>query len=904
MNIRAKLFTFFLFVSTSIIGGSIYYAQLNESVSKQAQGLILETTQLVEQAYYTQSTFSAQLQAWKNILLRGQQSSNYYKHLQDFYHQEREVRRAIESLVEKTVRFPHILFTAQELQQTHLKLGRTFRSALQTFNETDIDPGPVTDRALQGLEDLPRQQLAELVDLLQNNSKLQINAIESAKVHKERMLFFGLLALSGFALLAYFLILDRRVAIPAEQATILSNIVENAEQAAKFGTWEWDSNQKNHYWSPGLYTILNLAKNVKPSYTEFLKCIASSEQEHVRRVLDEARAELKSFSVSARVIQHGGSGAKIIELRGQVQRVNANNVRVSSIIYDITERVSTEDQLALFARMFQHTGEPILISDAQNHIIDVNAAFESHMGYEKSQVLGKDPNIFASNKNTKKVYQTMWAELSNHGFWQGELVNRHKKGQILTFWVAISCIRNQQGELENYIASYSDISELKAAEARIHRLAHHDALTGLLNRSSLESQLNQALLSAHREKQHIGVLFIDLDRFKVINDTLGHHAGDAVLIEVAKRLVANLRESDIIARIGGDEFVVAILNIESSRSLANLLSNLSAVLAEPYLVANQRVISSPSIGVSLYPNDGDNTDTLMKNADTAMYYVKNNGRNNFHFYTEEMNTLIQDKLSLEQELIEALESQQFELYYQPQISERNDQVTGVEALIRWHHPTRGMVPPDSFIPIAEESGLIIQIGQWVLNEACSALSRWRAQGLTEIGMAINISPRQFRAADFVKQVEAALKQHDVANGLLELEITESQAMENAEKTIQILHELKRFNVSIALDDFGTGYSSLAYLKRLPIDVVKVDRSFIKDIGEDINDEEISIAAISLSHNLGLKVVAEGVENKYQRAFLKECKCDLLQGYYFSKPLPETELLKWISDYNNHFFSED
>ena len=443
-----------------------------------------------------------------------------------------------------------------------------------------------------------------------------------------------------------------------------------------------------------------------------------------------------------------------------------------------------------------------------------------------------------------------------------------------------------------------DTSTIKAAEEKIYKLAHIDSLTGLLNRNSLEDRLQQSILMCKRNSTPLALLFLDMDRFKTINDTMGHHVGDALLIEVAKRLQNNLRESDIIARIGGDEFIIVMPDFGHLENLQTKTTLLIEKLSKPYLFENNKLMSTPSIGISLYPEDADKSTDLMKNADTAMYYVKENGRNNFHFFTENMNALVKERIVIEDELMNALNNDDFSLFYQPKVSDSTKQLIGFEALIRWHHAEKGLIAPDQFIPIAEESNLILLISNWVIDEACKTLSKWRTNGLPEFSIAINISARQFVSENFIEQIASALKRYNLSAGSLELEITESQAMQNPEKTIYILNELKKLGVSIALDDFGTGYSSLSYLKRFPIDVVKVDRSFIKDIEYDKNDAAITMAAIALSHNLGLKVVAEGVETQQQLDFLNQYQCDIFQGYFFSKPLPEEEVKQWCIEYTS------
>lgn len=556
---------------------------------------------------------------------------------------------------------------------------------------------------------------------------------------------------------------------------------------------------------------------------------------------------------------------------------------------DISDRKRAEEALRLYAKVFENSGEAILITDGQNRVIAVNQALERDTGYLARDLLGKDPRVLSAHRTPRETYQTMWAALQESGYWQGELWDLRKDGMIYPKWAAISAIRDEKGRLTNYIASFTDISERKAAEARIDHLAHHDALTGLFNRYSLESRLAQALLAARRDEQQLAVMFIDLDRFKVINDTLGHHAGDQLLVEVSDRLSRCVRESDIVARLGGDEFIVVLAALSNEMDAVLVARKILAVLSAPHEVDGRLLHSTPSIGIALYPANGDDADTLMKNADTAMYHAKEKGRNNFQFFCPDMTAAATERLELERDLRSALENQEFELHYQPQVRTQSGEIHGVEALIRWRHRERGLVPPLKFIPIAEETGVIEAIGAWVLREACRQMAAWRNEGFALQHVAVNLSAHQLRSPELLSQVRDAIAEFDLAPGVLELEITESVAMEDPERAIDQLRALRDSGVELAIDDFGTGYSSLAYLKMLPIHTLKLDRAFVRDIETDENDAAISAATLALARNLGLRVVAEGVETEAQRRFLSEHACDLLQGYLFGRPEPADDL---------------
>ncbi|MCW8962946.1 MAG: EAL domain-containing protein [Gammaproteobacteria bacterium] len=543
------------------------------------------------------------------------------------------------------------------------------------------------------------------------------------------------------------------------------------------------------------------------------------------------------------------------------------------------------EELRIYAKAFDNSGQAMLISDKNNSIINVNSAFTRDTGYELKDVLGKNPKVLSSDQTPKETYRELWQDLEEHGFWQGELWDKKKDGSMYPKWATISAIRGESDELLFYMSSFTDISERKETEKRIEHLAHHDILTGLLNRFSMESQLDQAISIANREKQKLAVLFIDLDRFKDINDSLGHHAGDKLLIKVAKRLKLCVRDSDVVARIGGDEFVVVSTGLRDNSHAAVLAEKILARISMPYDITGNEVTISPSIGVSVYPEDGQTVDDLMRTADVAMYHSKDMGRNTYQYFTESMLQAANKRISIERELRAALVKEQLILHYQPQFSSNDLNVVSLEALVRWNHPEQGIIPPDLFITIAEESGIIHELGKWVFDEAIRQFGKWKSSGLINGSVAINLSAKQLLSKSLADDLRRIMHVHGVDGRDIELEITETAAMHDPERAIEQLNELRDLGVSLAIDDFGTGYSSLAYLKRLPIQTLKLDRSFVRDIETDPNDAEICLATIALAHNLGLKVVAEGVETAAQRDFLTRHHCDFLQGYLFSRPLP-------------------
>jgi diguanylate cyclase (GGDEF)-like protein/PAS domain S-box-containing protein len=562
-------------------------------------------------------------------------------------------------------------------------------------------------------------------------------------------------------------------------------------------------------------------------------------------------------------------------------------------VQDISERKRTEAHLQLMAMVFSNSNEAIMVTDASNRIIATNPAFTSLTGYQPEEVIGKNPRILSAGTTPTDVFSEMWTCLHRDGAWQGELWDRRKTGEAYPKWLSISLVRDDEGRIRNYIGSFIDISELKATQERIRHLAHHDTLTNLPNRFSLHEKLDQAIAFCKRNHMQLALMLIDLDRFKTINDTLGHQAGDALLVQVAQRLSASVRESDIVARLGGDEFVVALPGIGSPADAAHLADKITREISAPYLINGQELRTSPSIGICVYPGDGTEIGDLLKNADVAMYHAKAKGRGNFQFFTEDMNIATTERMNIESDLRLAITRGEFLLHYQPQLDLRSGTIVGVEALIRWQHPTRGLVSPADFIPIAEESGMITAIGDWVLAEACRQLKTWQTRGIAHIRMSINLSTGQFLDKTLPARIHELLASNGLSADRLDLEVTESMSMASPDESISVMKTLSRSGLTLSIDDFGTGYSSLAYLKLLPIHTLKIDRSFVKDIESDPNDADICDVTVLLAHKLGLEVVAEGVETEAQLKFLLSIGCEKIQGYLISKPLPADQVEMFI-----------
>jgi len=583
-------------------------------------------------------------------------------------------------------------------------------------------------------------------------------------------------------------------------------------------------------------------------------------------------------------------------------KLNGNPV-LQATVRDITERKQAETELRIAATAFE-SQEGILVTDADKIILRVNRAFTRITGYSAEEVIGKSPRLFQSGLQDEAFYQAMSKILKNTGNWEGEIWNQRKNGEVYPEYLIITAVKNEGGIVTNYVATLVDITLNKAAENEIQRLAFYDPLTGLPNRRLLLDRLDLALASSHRSGRLGALLFIDLDNFKTLNDTLGHDMGDLLLEQVAERLSSSVRESDTVARLGGDEFVVMLEDlsdqaVEAAAQTETVGENILAILNQPYQLAKHEYYSTPSIGAALFNSHEHATDELLKQADIAMYQAKTSGRNALRFFDPQMQKSITARAALETDLRLAVAENQFMLYYQAQVY-HNRQVIGAEVLIRWRHPQHGLVPPTDFIPLAEETNLILPIGQWVLETACAQLKIWEGSEHTRhLQLAVNVSARQFHQADFVEQVRQVLSRSAIKPDSLKLELTESLVLDDIDDTIFKMNALREIGVCFSMDDFGTGYSSLAYLTQLPLDQLKIDQSFVRNIGMKPSDSMIVQTIIGMANNLDMEVIAEGVETEAQRAFLEQYGCPVCQGYLFSKPVPlaEFEQLLERSDCN-------
>ncbi len=602
--------------------------------------------------------------------------------------------------------------------------------------------------------------------------------------------------------------------------------------------------------------------------------------------LFRARDTLLDSGVRHLGVLHSGKVTGLLSFRDIL--FGMEHVYVQELRQALEERdralSSSRRHLHLAERIIESSLEGIMVTNAAGIIESVNPAFTELTGYQPEEVVGKNPSILSSGRHDKAFYEQMWQQIREQGSWQGEVWNRRKNKEVFPELLTIAAIRDEEDEITHYASLFSDISKIKENEEHIRSLAYYDPLTNLPNRRLFHDRLGVAIAHAKRSDEKLAVMFVDLDRFKRINDTLGHDVGDVLLQEVAERLLSVVREDDTVSRMGGDEFTLLLTGLDEPDRVVACARRITELMAEPVPAGDQELIVSCSIGISIYPNDGGDIEELVKNADTAMYRAKEAGRNNYQLYSPAMNARSMEHLAMELSLHKALEREELEVYYQPLLGGDNGQLMGAEALIRWNHPELGRVPPADFIPLAEETGVIVPIGEFVLRQACRQIKLWQEQGRGEINVSVNVSACQFRQEDFVQSVAGVLEEEAIDSSLLTLELTESMLVDDALENIQTMTALRKMGLNLAIDDFGTGYSSLSYLRRFPVNKLKIDRAFVRDIADNEEDASIVSAVIALGHSLGLEVVAEGVESEAQLTMLRQNDCDLIQGFLYSEPV--------------------
>jgi diguanylate cyclase (GGDEF)-like protein/PAS domain S-box-containing protein len=606
-------------------------------------------------------------------------------------------------------------------------------------------------------------------------------------------------------------------------------------------------------------------------------------ENHRRRL----SGEVDSLRYTYRALRRDGR-VLWVDVQGSVCQYEGRPA-VMGVALDVTQQVAFEHQSRLANRVFDSASEGIVITDAECRIEAVNPAFTRITGYAATEAVGKLSRMMTGHG--AQANQDMLTQLARYGSWQGEMRDRRKNGEWYPSWLSISTVRDADKNVTNYVGVFIDNTRRKEDELRLQFLANHDSLTGLWNRNGMMVRFAAEIMHAREEGRQLALLFIDLDRFKTVNDTLGHLTGDQLLVAAAGRMRAQLADADIAARLGGDEFTVLINDPPSSGAAGRLAERLINCMAQPFIIDGQEMFVTASIGIACYPADGLDAATLLKNADVAMYRAKQRGRNTFQFFTSDMNTRAFEQMLLENSLRRAVERSEFELHYQPQFSACDGRIAGVEALVRWRHPELGLVMPGTFITMAEQNGLIVAIGAWVMREACRQGRAWLDAGYDFGRVAVNLSAKQFASGDLLDNIRGALDESGLPPSMLEFEITESMIMNNPPEAVALLDSIRDMGVALSIDDFGTGYSSLVSLKQYPLDSLKIDRGFVKGIPNDADDVAITEAIIAIANKMGLKVVAEGVETNDQADFLRGAGCSVLQGFLLGRPAPASDVVR-------------
>ncbi|WP_447595246.1 putative bifunctional diguanylate cyclase/phosphodiesterase [Aquipseudomonas campi] len=670
-----------------------------------------------------------------------------------------------------------------------------------------------------------------------------------------------------------------------------------ALEASELGLWDWNL-QTDEVHHGQLEAIFGVSQNevkgvlshLKPRlHPDDLPLLRRSLVEHLKGLTD-------GYTVEYRV-RHADGRWVWVEDRGRaVERDEQGHVlRMLGTRRDVTERRQREEQQRLAATVFEAASEGIVILDADYLLLSVNEAFSQVTGYRKDEVLGRSVMSLASSREARRQYQLIRQELDEHGSWRGELIDTRKNGELYPQWLQLSVVRDARGRVSHIVGFFADLSARREAEERLRYLSHYDELTGLANRTLFRQRLHEAGESARQEGRSLALLHIDLDRFKLLNDSLGHEVADQLLRQMARRLTQSAPEANTIARLSGDEFAILFDAYGSLSSLARLSSRLLGKLRMPMDVGGHELVVSASIGISLLPDNAREIPALISQANMAMQHAKHLGGNTFQFYTDNLQACTLERLQLENQLRKGIADGQLEVFYQPKLCLADDSLNAAEALVRWRHPELGLVPPGDFIPLAEETGLIAPIGEFVLRQACRQAREWQVQGLCDLRVSVNLSVHQLRQGNLVSLVRQVLDDTGLPAHMLELELTESQLLDNVENVIATFQQLRELGVKLAIDDFGTGYSSLSYLKRFPVDYVKIDQTFIRDLSANGEDAAITRAIIAMAHGLDLKVVAEGVETQGQMDFLKAQRCDEIQGFLISRPLPAEQFAQLLRD---------
>ncbi|MDX5993523.1 phosphodiesterase DibA [Ectopseudomonas alcaliphila] len=658
-----------------------------------------------------------------------------------------------------------------------------------------------------------------------------------------------------------------------------------ALDATRDGLWDWDVSRRKVFFSEGYARLLGLTPQTLGDTRE--DWAARLHPDDVERALHALNAELSDQPYeNIYRLRHTDGSYRWIHSRGRLLRdENGQPQRFIGIASDITQQRAIDDSLRQAAAVFDATQEGVLVTDAEQRIVHVNPAFSRITGYSSEEILGQHPTLLKSGRHDAAFYHSLWHALQNRGAWSGEVWNRRKSGEIYPQWQCIRVIHDEQGRVSHYVAVFSDITALKRSQRELDYLAHHDPLSNLPNRLLFTERVAHALERSKLEELRGAVLLIDLDHFKHINESLGHNVGDLLLKGVGERLHQGLPSGSTLARLGGDEFGLLSENCADAAQAAELAQRLLRSLETPFRLDGHELYIGASIGISLFPEDADSVEQILRNADSALFKAKSSGREGYAFYVQELTDYARQRVELASSLRHALDNQELRVYYQPLHDLRDGRQVGMEALVRWQHPQRGLIPPGEFIPIAEDNGMIGIIDTWVLEQACQQMVRWNAEGYSLDFVAVNVSSRLFSRGELDVKVAQVLAETGLPAEQLELEVTESAIMEDPDAAQKLLLSLRALGVRLAIDDFGTGYSSLARLKRLPVDKLKLDQSFVRGLPDDPEDAAIARAVIALGQSLGLKVLAEGIEQPAQADFLRELGCNYGQGYHFGRPQP-------------------
>ncbi len=659
-----------------------------------------------------------------------------------------------------------------------------------------------------------------------------------------------------------------------------------AQRLSATGSWTLDLDTQSGHWSDEMYRIFSRpAGGAVPPLADFVQLIHPDD----RTVLLQAATRGIPYNGVMRTNPDAGAVRYLQARSSLVTGRDGKPVCLMGTLQDVTEQRRAEEKLRLAARVFEQTGDGIIVTDSANRIVAVNAAFARITGYTESEALERAPNFLHKGAQDDAFLAAVWRTVQAEGQWRGEIRSRRKNGDVYPSWLVLSAIKDDEEKVDGYVGVFTDLSGIRHATAQLQFMHNHDPLTSLPNRSLLNDRLLQAIDAARPQQRKVAVLLLNVDRLKRINEGIGHDAGDLLLRDVGLRLSARLQPGDTLARLGSDEFVLLLTGGADGGDVNACARQMLDAVAQPFRLDGHELTVTASIGIALYPDDGDTPGELIKNADTALSHAKESGRNSFRYFTAQMNVRALHWMSLEHRLRGALARDELLLYYQPQMSVTGDRMVGAEALIRWQNGDAGLVSPAEFIPLAEETGLILPIGEWVIHSACRQVRAWLDAGVTPVRIAVNVSAHQITAGNVAAVVGAALDANQIGPQWLTVELTESVLMKEAELAALQIAQLRDMGVLVALDDFGTGYSSLAYLSRFALDKIKIDQSLVRDVTTDAKSAAIATATIALAHGLGLTVVAEGVETEAQLAFLRGAACDEIQGYLFSRPVPAARM---------------